>query len=1259
MLLCTWTRAQAPEQTLAEQEQAFASASDAVGRLMAVYRIEAIGQLLAPAELQACWTKLEATPGLDPLVGAEIGSQQALAELRAGEAAAAKAAWRRLGVVESWRAVGPFDNSSPGAIASAQGPGGGAGLGKIDFAGHYTGKQREVKWRRLPFTATLGELELGAYLSPSQSASAYLVSWVRSGKAQAVALRLRDSGATRVWVNGASVFEEQGSHASDGFDQHAVGSWLRAGWNQIIAKVGDGERSDWVFSLRVTTPAGLPLEMEATATPPAGWRAGGAAAPAAPAVRDLTALAQAGATSAGGKLAYAWVLNRKHNTNAGDHAAANAFVAALAAAPGDANAVLDFVEHDSDQSRRYQHLEELFQTPGSAGAGWRARAHLDRGTIELDRNEYWPARQDFWEALGQTGAAVGTAMAPRAAIAGNPLAGLGMLEAYAGMGMRPLVMAWAEALEGAGEQNAAIAPQVATVLQRMGAAAAGLAWLRVAHQQDAGNLGLSLQLTGAEREAGDLNEALATLRTARELDGEQPGLVEAEARGLSGLGRGPEAIATIQQAVALAPDAPGLRIAEGEIERHFGHAAAGLEAWQVALGLNPQDANLRDRLKLARGGETEVEASFERPYTQDLRRTIAAFAAEPAAERAAQESGPVVVLADTSVTNIFPSGNTGRYEQQIFRINNRQGADSLSVYSVTYDPATQEVRYLTAHVLHADGSSADAPEAGDQPISQSVGYETFYDVRNKYVEMPPMRAGDYVEIAYRVLPTTLESLYGDYFGDLDAFGSGAPTVFQQYVVITPANKPLYYKAIRFAGASAQHTAGGQTVYRWSARNLAAQVGEPAAPPMIEQQPYIAVSAFRTWGQFAQWYRQLIRDTFVMDDEMVQTVNRLVAGKTTEAAKVEAIYRWVIQNTHYVALEFGIHGYRPYPVTQVFHRRFGDCKDKASLLIAMLHQAGIASEFVLVRVRELGVIDPTIPSVADFDHAIVYVPSLHRYLDGTAEYNGADELPEGDQRAFVLRMAVGSDLAADGGRSGAAGADPAQAAVAPEVTAEQPASQNVSSKVLMGQLDAAGNLHFEMNWTVRGQEAPELRQALELPERRTGALQAMLHNRLPGISVTEATVENEENWDLPLEVSLQGEIPRFATVSGTTLLVPRQIVPRRWLPEMAALATRKTPVLMGAPEIQVEEMHLALPAGYQLARVPAGTRLEEPFGSFQAGVGMNGGTLTIQSRLETTHSLIAPSGYGAFRAFWTEVDATLGRALTANAAAAAPVAGGGQ
>jgi hypothetical protein len=110
---------------------------------------------------------------------------------------------------------------------------------------------------------------------------------------------------------------------------------------------------------------------------------------------------------------------------------------------------------------------------------------------------------------------------------------------------------------------------------------------------------------------------------------------------------------------------------------------------------------------------------------------------------------------------------------------------------------------------------------------------------------------------------------------------------------------------------------------------------------------------------------------------------------------------VEKNTRYVALEFGIHGYKPSRVDRVLARRFGDCKDKASLLHALLEVAGVDSRIVLLRMRQLGSIPPEPASLAVFNHAIVYVPALDWYLDGTAEFHGATELPISDRRASIL------------------------------------------------------------------------------------------------------------------------------------------------------------------------------------------------------------------------------------------------------------------
>jgi hypothetical protein len=154
----------------------------------------------------------------------------------------------------------------------------------------------------------------------------------------------------------------------------------------------------------------------------------------------------------------------------------------------------------------------------------------------------------------------------------------------------------------------------------------------------------------------------------------------------------------------------------------------------------------------------------------------------------------------------------------------------------------------------------------------------------------------------------------------------------------------------------------------------------------------------------------VREQLVVDAKIKAAVQEVLRGLpkgADERAKVRALYKHVITSTRYVGLEFGIHGFKPYRTTDVYDRRFGDCKDKASLLKVMLAEAGIASHLVLVRTRDQGTVTATPASLSAFNHAITYVPSLDLYLDGTAEFSGPEELPSLDQGATVLIVKDGA------------------------------------------------------------------------------------------------------------------------------------------------------------------------------------------------------------------------------------------------------------
>jgi cellulose synthase operon protein C len=203
--------------------------------------------------------------------------------------------------------------------------------------------------------------------------------------------------------------------------------------------------------------------------------------------------------------------------------------------------------------------------------------------------------------------------------------------------------------------------------------------------------------------------------------------------------------------------------------------------------------------------------------------------------------------------------------------------------------------------------------------------------------------------------------------------------------------------------------------------------------------------------------------------------------------VRAAYDFVVSATRYVGLEFGIHGYKPYKVTQVLARRFGDCKDKAALLIALLREMGVESEMVLVRTRRGGRLEPSPASLAPFDHAVVYVPKLDRYLDGTAEFSGASELPTQDQGVMVLRV----------GRQGG-------------TLTETPIAPSRESRVERRwqiALDASGEARVEERLTIRGQAAPNWRQHYQTAGERMDRYGRAWNGRFPGARL--ASVEMPE------------------------------------------------------------------------------------------------------------------------------------------------------
>jgi transglutaminase-like putative cysteine protease len=339
----------------------------------------------------------------------------------------------------------------------------------------------------------------------------------------------------------------------------------------------------------------------------------------------------------------------------------------------------------------------------------------------------------------------------------------------------------------------------------------------------------------------------------------------------------------------------------------------------------------------------------------------------------------------------------------VVRPLSQRGVDQARAQSVQYSPDRQVVKVERARILRKDGTTLESRAEGDRSLSEPW-YGLYYDVRARVISFAQLEPGDVVELVTRI-DDSGSNFFADYFGEFAYLQGTQQRHISDYVLLGPPGRTFYSTASKLAGL--KYTEGvlpdSGTFKRWTARDVPKIVPEPSMPGYSELLAYVHVSTYKDWASVGKFYWGLVKDQLRVTDEIRAAALEAVKGiaPSDEAARIRAVYDFVVSRTRYVGLEFGINSFKPYPVETILSRRFGDCKDKASLMHAMLESLGIDSRLALLRMTRLGGIDEAPASLAVFNHAILYVPKYDLFLDGTAEFHGSGELPADDRGAYAL------------------------------------------------------------------------------------------------------------------------------------------------------------------------------------------------------------------------------------------------------------------
>lgn len=1164
--------------------------------------------------------------GLDPLAGARAAWTLARARLAAGSSDGAREALDGLGFIEEFALVGPFDNERGGGFAMAYDP-----EKTIDLEARYPGKVREIGWR--PARAAFGKVDLDALFRPNDEALAYALAGVKwDGPApRLAALRLGSDEGVKVFWNGEEVLARDVNRRLE-LDQDVVGVVLRPGWNRLLLKVAE-RKGPWAFVVRLTAPDGRPLEgwraasaKEIAAMPPIGPALPAAAErPPSPSaggkgegiargpIEPLEARARAGEARAEDffRLGYLLYRRRAHDENA--HPDREAFQRAAALDPK--NPVyplyLSFVSGEAgefsvnrEENARREALERaLSLDPKAARAALLLADYYFRSLRQGDRAEAFVEKA--------------LAAAPR-----SLEARLLQLEIWKSRGWDALVHAELEALGK--DPAAARDPQA---LKRLAEDAMARSRLAEAERFLGAALAIdraderALELLLAVRKAqGRLEGALEPLDIRIALGPDVRAHLE-RARLLAAYERHDDAVAALEAALAIAPEDDEIHRELGRVTMLAGKREAALAHYGRALELNPGLVEVRKYLEFL----VEGERPFEDEHRLDADETIAGAAAIPLDPEVSART-----LLENVAVKVRLDGRSSEFTQEIVRIENDDGIQEWDHASVPYAVGEQRATILRATVVKPDGRREEARIEDGRHEGQG-GEFTQYSRRQ--VDLPVLEVGDIVIFERRV-DDVKQSFFGDYFGATHYFQRFEPVERSRYTLIVPQGRSFYFNPRRLPVEPTKRIAAGgaEVVWTWEMTKVPKIEQEPNMPPYDEVAPCIQVSTFRDWNAFARWYWNLIRKQQEVSDEMRAKVEELTWDAKTREDRIRAIYEFVVTDVRYNdKWEFGVHGFKPYNAASIFTRRFGDCKDKATLICTMLGVAGVPAYPVLISGESRrGEEDLSLPLMNHFNHCIAFVPGPAPgggdgwFLDGTAQDHPAEDLPNMDYGATCLVVTPeGGELR--------------------RVKWPDPLKENGIAERHRVALERDGGGTIAAEIEPRGIYAAFTRGQFANEGERRELLEKIYGRAFAGAAVEAHEWSDLKNLREPVRVRFRLKVPRLVKeAAGGFELEEVPSVLFEWLyaesmSELATSSERKWDVVLPVPSGVEEAIEYELPPGYTVKHLPRSTRLENELGEYVKSYETKGNVLRVTRKLAVKAQRIPVAKYATWREFATAVD----------------------
>jgi hypothetical protein len=593
-----------------------------------------------------------------------------------------------------------------------------------------------------------------------------------------------------------------------------------------------------------------------------------------------------------------------------------------------------------------------------------------------------------------------------------------------------------------------------------------------------------------------------------------------------------------------------------------------------------------------------------------------------------------VTLHDEARVTVDESGKVVTVTTHAVRILSRDGRKE-ALATTTYNTDSEKVKEMRAWMLRSNGQVIKYGK--DQTMDSVADDNDVYNEARRRAISGKDDAEPGAVFGYEIVVETKDIFAYFPWG----FGASHPVLSSGISVTVPTGWRA--EGVVFNHPKIEPTVNGST-YTWQARHLEGIKPESGSPSMANLAPRMVVRIFPPAGKsagllrtFESWtdvsrYMSEISDPQVqLDDALAGKARELTAHAKTEFEKIQAIGRYA-QSIKYVSIQIGAGrggGYRPHSSLEVFKKSYGDCKDKANLMRAMLRALNIQAYPVIIYSGDPTFVREEWPSPGQFNHCIIAVkvsdetqaatiithPKLGRLLifDATDEDTPVGDLPDHEQGSLALIVAANDGLL-----------------LRMPVT---PPEANKLVRQAEVTLTAAGHINAKISERSVGQAAVTERRlfkALAKPD-YAKRIERWITHGVTGAHVSKvepADHHAEGKFALDVEFAAQ----EYAqSMRGKLLVFKPALVPHRFGLDLTE-PKRKHPLVLEA-EAFSETVRVKLPEGFEVDEMPDAAKLEMPFGTYSANFEVKDGHLIFTRQLEVKATTIPAALYPVVRDFF--------------------------